>query len=174
MSYCTKCGAEVPEESLFCGSCGNRIKADVAVPAEEVQTENLRQRKKMHCPVCKGRNFSPTTEATSHQGASYRLTKRVSVGGGTTTNRTYWLCADCGKKFRNIQELEEDVNKYKKLISISGGMTVLVLFMILIAPEIWVIMFLPLLCCVGLTLGFWICLHQLKKELEYLKTNCFD
>lgn len=103
------------------------------------------------------------------------MTKRVSVGGGTTTNKTYWLCADCGKKFRNIQELEGDVNMLKKgRIPLCGGFTALMLLLILIIPEIWGIFFIPLMCGVGLTLGMWIALRQLIKELEYLKTNCFD
>lgn len=123
MRYCTKCGAEVLEGSAFCSACGNKM-TDVAAPMEQVQPETLRQRKKMYCPVCKSRNISPTTEATFHRGMSYRVTKRVSVGGADTTNRNYWMCADCGNKFRNIQELEKDVRKQKTKLSICGGMLV--------------------------------------------------
>lgn len=62
----------------------------------------------------------------------------------------------------------------KGRIPLCGGFTALMLLLILIIPEIWGIFFIPLMCGVGLTLGMWIALRQLIKELEYLKTNCFD
>lgn len=175
MSYCTKCGVEVLEGSAFCSACGNKMTAEAAAPMEQTQPENLRQRKKMHCPVCKSRNISPTTEATSHQGMSYRVTKRISVGGANTTNKNYWMCADCGNKFRNIKELETEGRKLKKaILPLFGALTAVFLLFLLIAPELWVMVLFPLLVFGCATLGLWLTLRKMEKELAYLQVNCFD
>lgn len=180
MRYCTICGAEVPEGSAFCGVCGKRLDevpaASSGQPVRE-NAENMHQRKKMHCPVCKGRNLSPTTEASSHQGASYRVTKRVSVGGATTINKTYWLCADCGKKFRNIPELEEEGKRQRGgaiTFAVLAALSALICFFTLKSPLLLFLFFLGVGVFGGLALVFWIQRRRTEKELEYLKANCFD
>lgn len=45
---------------------------------------------------------------------------------------------------------------------------------LLIAPEMWVIMLLALLICIGLMLVFWMALRKMKRELAYLEDKCFD
>lgn len=185
MRYCTICGAEVPEGSVFCGVCGKRLDEVSAASSGQPVMENagnMRQRKKMHCPVCKGRNLSPTTEAATHQGASYRVTKRVSVGGATTTNKTYWLCADCGKKFRNIPELEEEGKRQRggaiTFAVLAALMALICFFIICFSTRKSPLLLFPFLWGFGvfgaLALVFWSRRHRTEKELEYLKANCFD
>lgn len=115
MSYCTKCGAEVPENSAFCSACGNPMGASYA-PVEQSQRGNGRLRKKLHCPECKGQNLSASVEMMGHTGGAYRMTNRLSVGSSTAINQTNWICGDCGLKFRNIQDLEKDTKQARRCI----------------------------------------------------------
>lgn len=44
MSFCSKCGAELEENSKFCASCGTPVSSEVSTPAE---TEGVSPKKKL-------------------------------------------------------------------------------------------------------------------------------
>ncbi len=80
---------------------------------QETTSQNA---KKLHCPNCKSHNIAISTE-TSVEGAvtsSFGGGARVSSTRFNNTHRNYWFCSDCGSKFRNIQNLEEEIAKVKK------------------------------------------------------------
>ena len=84
------------------------------------------------CPHCGGRRLQITTETDVHtSGKNYSGSKGClgalmfgplgllcgSCGQGqktTTTNTTYWLCPDCGHKFRRPEDIREQLDDLKK------------------------------------------------------------
>lgn len=170
MSYCTKCGTEVPEGSAFCNACGNRMVAAAPMPVEQPAQGNERLRKKLHCPECKGRKLSASVENWGQTGGAYRMTNRVAVGSSRSINHTYWICGDCGIKFRNVQDLEKEVKAGKAVRTLLAIMTVLFILL----SFVIIFMLLPMVVLLGFTVGTWISLHKKEKELAYLQVNCFD
>ena len=80
-----------------------------------MQEANSQNAKKLHCPNCKSHNIAISTE-TSIDGAvtsSFGGSARVASTRFNNTHRNYWFCSDCGSKFRNIQNLEEEIAKVK-------------------------------------------------------------
>jgi len=70
-------------------------------------------RRKLHCPQCGSDRINITTESSVSGGVT------THSGYGSVTrfdndHRNYWICNDCGAKFRNIQNLEEEIKKVKK------------------------------------------------------------
>ena len=84
--------------------------------SQPVQNPNA-QRQRLHCPQCKSHNITITTESsvdgavTTHSSNGRYSSTRVS-----NTHRNFWVCSDCGTKFRNIQNLEEEIKSNKKAI----------------------------------------------------------
>ena len=104
--FCSKCGTKMEEGAKFCPSCGT---ATGAAPAAAPMAGGP---KKLHCPQCGSHNIAVTTESsvngavTSHHGA-------FSSTHVSNTHRNFWMCADCGTKFRSIPSLEEEIKKTK-------------------------------------------------------------
>jgi len=130
--FCRQCGNEIPDGSRFCQNCGN------SVSNEENQSSSLITPKGLHCPQCSSKRLQAIVESnTSGQGGGYSGGKGClgflllgplgllcgSCGGNKnviTTNKTFWICQNCGHKFRDKQEMLAE----KKQISIallSGG-----------------------------------------------------
>lgn len=141
---------------------------------------------KLHCPNCKSTNITITTESTVNGGITSNH-GGVSTTSMTSTHRNYWICSDCGTKFRNIQNLEEEINKNKK--------TPVILMVLALLSAIFSIFwfarsgaflfggFAIILGCGGAVgcLAFIIAAYYYKnqrkkmiEELAYLKENCFD
>lgn len=186
MKYCTKCGTEVQDNSVFCGNCGNRMSGDSTSTATNKQGDNMaRQRKKLHCPQCKSTNITATVETESSVGASYRVSKRVAVGGSTHTSHTFWLCRDCGVKFWNIQSLEQEIKRQKQNVIVA--MVLIGLFAAFIfvfslvlfrlsgqsGPLVPIFLFMVATCVIaGLILRKHV--NKFRNHLTYLQKNCFD
>ena len=135
--------------------------------------------KKLHCPNCKSHNISISTES-SVGGAVTSTHGNMSVTSVSNTHRNFWFCADCGTKFRNIQNLEEEINKCKYTHFIGWIIGVICAFIFIIGINNSPIGFLlfPFLIAaiVFIIMGFVSKskLEKKKKELEYLKENCFN
>ncbi len=171
MIFCKKCGAQIADDSEFCPHCGT---------SQDAQTTPTAQgwNRKMHCPRCKSRAISPVVETVGSNGGAYQLSGRVTTGYSQNINQTSWLCKDCGTKFRNIDELEKEAQRFDLCIKMCAVFTiVLVLMAILMAKT-----FAPMLILVvpagilfaALTLYSYVMSKKRHKELDYLQINCFN
>lgn len=179
MAFCSKCGAGIPDGVIVCSVCGAKT-----VTAEETDA-SVKRTGKLHCPNCKSYNFSTVTESSVNGAISTGRNIRTTFF--SNTHRNYWMCSDCGTKFRNIQNLEEEIEKRKKAPTgwkIAGGISAFfaaVLLVVMVfnpyavlgSPASFLMVWLAVLAIYGL-------LHtpkelkRLKAELAYLKQNCFD
>lgn len=136
--------------------------------------------RKLHCPNCKSTNIAISTESS--------VTGAVTTGHGrfastTVSNdhKNFWFCSDCGTKFRNIQNLEEEIVKTKKSVTVGIVFTIIVVILavvnllgnpfgrIIAGPAFFAAIIFALV-----TLSFKSKVKKLTKELEDLKVNCFD
>ena len=181
--YCQKCGKEIADESAFCPKCGHSVSSGTQTELERTTPDKAGR---LHCPKCKSLNISVTTESsvnggiTSHHGG-------VSATSLSNTHRNYWICSDCGAKFRNIQNLEEEIhrnrNTPKILIVLMSIMGILGIYLFVQMMSGWAgFMFVPYFGGAVIAFIVFLCfsissrksLEHMKKELEYLKENCFD
>ncbi len=128
MPYCFKCGKEIIEGSVYCTHCGiaqapqkppsaqpiQPLQIEEPVPAPqnaytayEPQTFKPRPMR-LHCPRCKSYSFSPSVEAAETFGSATRVTQNIAVGSASTIHKSYWICHDCGLKFRNVDDLDAE------------------------------------------------------------------
>lgn len=179
MANCPKCNTAMKEEQSFCSSCGTKV-------TENGNLSPRREGFKLHCPNCKSSNISISTES-SVNGAVTTSHGRFSSTAVSNTHRNFWFCSDCGTKFRNIQSLEEEINKSKKMPMIMTIITiiaaVLSIYLISTALNSMVGLFMYpsiITCLVFAIVGFCFIfvyksrLKKMRAELEYLRKNCFD
>lgn len=138
----------------------------------------------LHCPECKSTNISPINETTNEGG--YAVHNRVNKSTGfsnivmKSTHRNYWLCASCGEKFRNIKNLQQEIEATQKKLNSYLILGALILFIILGSIIVDAFSaFLPLIVILVVVDGSYILIHKKKitdmnNELQYLKKNCFD
>ena len=66
--------------------------------------------RKMHCPRCGGTHLTvqSNNRVVSSATAAHGFGKRSAVGvtSYNTENETFWFCMDCGKRFRDLDELQ--------------------------------------------------------------------
>lgn len=130
--FCGACGAEQRIENVE-----NYAGIDENLVPKRVDDSYIvgRQPKKVWCPKCHGKKLQATTETTTEvktSGGGYSATKgcfgwllfgpfgllcgncgnsqKTSVN---TTNTTYWICSDCGYKFRNVEEWMREIDERK-------------------------------------------------------------
>lgn len=108
MSYCTNCGKEITEGVAFCPECGTR--QGVQQPVRR----NTSPRGRLHCPSCRSTNLTPIIESSSTIGSVGRISKNIAVTGTNVNNKTFWMCQDCGHKFRNLEDLIEENKRFYK------------------------------------------------------------
>ncbi len=177
MKFCENCGKEIPAGMNHCTNCTSFANQ---------QPVNPRVANKLHCPNCKSSNIAITTESsvtgglTTHHGG-------VSSTHMSNSHRNFWICSDCGTKFRNIQNLEEEIKRSKStpivytVLSIIGLIITIVLLMQISGSTFGFIMY-PFLAGSSIaTLVFIIfifksksALSKMRAELDYLKINCFN
>lgn len=190
MNYCPTCGTQLHDNAAFCENCGTRLSGASEPIPSAVPTRNTGGRK-LHCPECGGTSLAPVVESTNEGGVavSSPLTRRVGVTSysNTTTHRNYWMCQDCGHKFRNLQNLREELtreSKRMKALLICGIIfTLLTLpFALMAASNEFLGLFLTfpvVLLAIGDIL-FWVGwfitrnkVAQMSEEERYLKSRCF-
>ncbi len=175
--FCNKCGAQISDNAEACSSCGEVIPRQPSLST------------KLHCPKCKSHNLTVTTES-SVEGA---ITAHSSYTGVSSTkvesiHRNFWVCSDCGTKFRNIQNLEEEIAHAKKKPKAFGIIAAIffaiaIFFIINLIRKPWAIIifgaatgFFLLIALISFVLMFSAKgkVKKLWEELEYLNTNCFN
>ncbi len=127
--YCQNCGELIEDQSKFCPKCGSSQGNAVQPSPTPVPA-----RHSIHCPKCSAEGLQNSVEndlsvSTKTKGgfsggnACVGLALLGPLGllcGGcgkskTTTNisnkpRSFWVCNKCGHKFRQIGDLENEIN----------------------------------------------------------------
>lgn len=189
MKFCPTCAAQLNDSAAFCESCGtpvSRQEEPIAPPVRRPRGKNL------HCPECGGNRLSPVVESTNNGGVavSSPMTRRVGVTTytSTTTHRNYWMCQDCGHKFRNLQNLKEEIaaeSKRMKSCFICGiifGVICLLFGPFAAGDQVVALFTLPVLIflVIGdlLFWGIWLTTRnkvtKMMEEKRYLVSRCFD
>lgn len=181
MAFCPNCGSNVAEGTGFCASCGAKLGEQRPLKPEVVKGQ-------LCCPQCKGISITPVVES-SVDGAltAHSRNGRMSSTKVSNTHRNYWMCSTCGNKFRNIQNLEEEIAKTKKgvLVYIIGTIICFIITLGLIKgimdnpftallsggfTFVMVIVTLVFFCFIFTTKSK---VKKMTAELNYLKENCF-
>lgn len=189
MKHCQNCGQQIEDSAKFCQGCGCTQGEATADSTSQSQTSG---RKRLHCPDCKSTLFTPIVETTNNGGQAIhmRATRRVGVTSYTasSTHRNYWMCQSCGTKFRNLQNLKEELTSESKqktgnmyLFFVSGGGDLLLYRMAMVSEGAKLILF-PFI--ILLTVTAIVCFYlwmkkksnvkRMTEEKEYLEANCFD
>lgn len=178
MKFCSNCGQQIDDNAKFCAHCGGAQSAQA--PASQPTAPGG---KRLHCPKCKGNSLAPIVE-TDVQGG-YALNRSLGRKWGASAvdlksvHRNYWVCGQCGHKFRNIDSLNDEIavqaKAQRSCISTSILFLVLSLICMMIDAGLVTIAAIPLW---GLMLGLWFWFKKkvadLTKEKNYLEENCFD
>jgi len=180
MSICPNCNSPIDNDAKFCAKCGTSIAQSSVATQPQVRTN------KLHCPNCRSYSITVTTESTINGGLT---TSRgnMSATKVSSTHRNYWVCSDCGTKFRNIQNLEEEIaaSRAKPKISLIFGLVAL-FFAILMFSKLsestfgFLFFTFPIaaaitaLVCICLSFSYKKQLKAMEDELAYLKQNCFN
>ncbi len=125
---CSNCGTMNHSINKFCSSCGFELSNSVTVP--------INREKFLNCPNCGSDNLHPITEYnTTTSGGGYGAGKGClgyillgplgllcgacgSSSKTTSTSKTFWICGNCGNKFRNRQdEIKEDLAEINQKVS---------------------------------------------------------
>ncbi len=191
MAFCRNCGAAVGENAAFCTSCGAQLGGGVAQATAQPVTQPGAQpaqaaRGGMHCPNCKSTQLTPINE-TSLDGAITATRGRMGATKFANTHRNYWMCSNCGTKFRSIPNLESEIAATKKSaivnFIVSGIALIVTIFLITALTESPLMIFfygsmtftfalVTIIClCMGLSKIFKG--NKMKDELAYLKHHCF-
>ena len=151
---------------------------------------------RLHCPHCRSEQLVAVSESLQSGGlaTTNRVTRNASVTtySTNTVNRHYWLCRDCGHKFRNLEDLTAELNRNKKTAQTSRMWTLIlgVALVILMISAILTLVqgnFLGLLMLVvalivgiafGIALGLMLksmsAIKKLTPEKANLEQRCFD
>lgn len=178
MKFCSNCGRQIDDNAKFCVHCGNSQNTES--PVSPISVTGSQQ---LHCPKCKGTRLSPIVE-TDVQGG-YAVNRSVGRKRGVgavnlkSTHRDYWMCGQCGHKFRNLDNLSAEITVQAKAqrSCIATGIFLLVLALISmsVGSGFSAIVALPVLALlVGLWFSFQKKVAALTEEKKYLEENCFN
>lgn len=160
MKKCLFCGRINDDDALFCCKCGrafneeDNIIAEAMLNYDEIVTAPIP--KHLCCPRCRSNHLQATVETstsakTRRKGYSPAKGCLGSLLFGSwgwlfgafgqrrktvieTINRNYWICADCGNKFRNIRDWREEIKKKEQsvkanlMLSITSAVFAILLF----------------------------------------------
>ena len=177
MKFCTSCGNQIEEDAGFCPHCGKRQ------PAAATSYTATTRGKRLHCPKCKNNQLSPIVETDVRGSTSVHMPVGGRMGVSDTytrsTHREYWMCQSCGHKFRQIENLEEELAKGRKALT---GTVIIIIPLIIIAlldlftggPILHILM-IPLILFDGILCVVWKKkVTKLTAEKKYLTRKCFD
>lgn len=183
MKTCPNCGKQHDNSQQQCSQCGTSL------PTSNSASGNG---KHLHCPHCGSRNLQPIVESTTTGGTAVhsRATRNIGVSSYTanTVHRNYWLCHDCGHKFRNLQNLKEEIAQTKKQQTLMK--IFLITFAVLSAYILLLILSDPrgalfasfLLALCGISALLFLCMWlsarskvtKMLQEETFLEANCFN
>lgn len=128
--FCNNCGKELNDREKFCPNCGIAVKEENQSTAKNTNIILNDNTKKIRCPNCRGNNLHALAENNDNvttTGGGYSASKgclgylifgpfgllcgncgqsqKTTV---TKSTKIYWICQDCGHKFRNQEDLENE------------------------------------------------------------------
>lgn len=127
----------------------------------------MKPMKRMHCPHCQSRQLSSVVET------------EFSPKAMRNKNRNYWVCESCGRKFANIQNLEEDLSTMEKNAESAIHGIILTVFLcllsaLMISLDASLLFYAPILILTaGIFLISKVKINKMESECRYLKTHCF-
>lgn len=178
MRYCPNCGNQLAEETRFCPTCGTEQQN-----GQKPIQRNTGTRKRLHCPNCRSTNLTPVIESTSTIGSVGRISKNIALTETNVNNKSFWMCQECGHKFRNLEDLiQENERTYKMgkiyFRVIYGMLAVFGCFMCLITDQMG-----TLILIVGIMGVAWYVsekwalkkmMEKKKREEKSLRKACFE
>lgn len=150
-------------------------------------------RVRLHCPHCCSQQLIAVTEAAQSGGVA--TTNRVTRNSSMTTysantiNRHYWMCRECGHKFRNLEDLNAELKQNTRIAEVNKKLTAIfavallvsMLTIILAGGLLGILMILVMFVAtvgLGITLGLWLrsqlVVKKLAPEKAFLEQHCFD
>lgn len=179
MSFCSNCGSKLEEGAHFCSNCGQGRQNEVSAVKRTGDSGGRR----LHCPKCHSTSLSPVveTEITGGTSLNHSISRRNSVSAMqfNNTHRNYWMCSECGNKFRNLQNLEEEIAKLRKAVTSAIAGLLLIAVVILLNIIVVGFNFLALIMILAAAIFALAVpyvknkIRELEKERVYLKRNCF-
>lgn len=182
--YCHKCGKKLDDGTKFCPDCGTELTSSSAENNAAVAPKPTESRapisaagKKVVCPVCRSKNLQVISEdhsVTQTKGGysntrgclGYLLLGPFGLLCGNrklkTTNynihKTFWVCSDCGHKFRNLEDWKKELDSNRKgvkLLTILSAVLLVLSIFIMIAgsQEEFLLVFGIIGFVIGLILG---------------------
>lgn len=100
---CPECGHQVSDKASSCPSCGvtlNGVTAVSSAPTPQTTTANPNSVK---CPRCGGTNLQAVANVTGKGASFWKLCFCGLLGlcgTGKTKTEHFWVCQNCGNKFR--------------------------------------------------------------------------
>lgn len=182
MNHCKFCGEEIGQTS-FCPHCGKPQNAEVPQHTGG---------KRLHCPHCRSKQLTAIVEQGETNGTAThtRMTGGIGVTSykATTVNRHYWMCRECGHKFRNLENLNTELASTQWMIKrgMTGAVVMAVFCLVLLAllkaePMLLLFVIVPLVVCAALVVYVLALCYKYKKKADrlesdkaYLETHCFD
>lgn len=135
--FCSNCGKQIPDNSMFCPECGTKIAQKEPIRKEpEATTPSAGvaafHAQRVKCPCCGGRNLqtvSEVTTVTSTTGGGYSGSKGClglilfgpfgllcgNCGNAQKTEvqnntKLFWVCRDCGHKFEHLDNIQKEIS----------------------------------------------------------------
>lgn len=140
MKKCPFCGRMNNDDASFCNGCGRNldshdIETDKPITEAMLHYDEIApipKYKRIHCPRCGCKDLQATVETSTSvrtTGSSYSGIKGClgwlifgpigllcgNIGQKQRTyvdtkNINYWVCSECGNKFRNLDDWEKEIN----------------------------------------------------------------
>lgn len=191
MKYCPACGAQLSENAAFCVECGACLSASSETKKPVINNHRSGKRN-LQCPNCGSTSLSPVVESENNGGiaASGPVSRRMGITSysSVTTHRNYWMCQDCGHKFRNLENLKEELTKKKSLLKpllifgILVSALLLLICIIISKNEFLTLIMLPVIIpSITCDIIIWVIWLKTRREVidmteerRYLERHCFS
>ena len=127
----------------------------------------MKPMKRMHCPHCQSRELTCVVETEFSP-----MTLR-------NEQRDYFVCGECGCRFRSIQNLEEDLSTLEKNADLAIRTILLtaalcLLSALMISLDASITFYAPILILIGgLFLLSRVQINKMESECRFLKCHCF-
>lgn len=163
--YCSNCGKQIPDNSMFCPECGEKVAQKAAMPkVAEAVTPSAGvaafNAQRVKCPCCGGHNLQTVSEVTtvsSTTGGGYSGSKGClglllfgpfgllcgNCGNAQKTevqNNTkfFWVCSDCGHKFEHLENIQKEIAELETLLKKQKNS-------IIVTPIVMIVLFILLM-----------------------------
>lgn len=106
--HCTKCGKDILNHSMFCPNCGTKLNAEVKTLTAQQHSSISNEADDndfcgISCPWCGSKRIQAISE-THSDGVDFCKICCCGFlglwGAGKTETEHYWVCQNCGKKFK--------------------------------------------------------------------------